>query len=212
MSGASGIQIPKATKKGSTPKQADSSNRRDSTPSTGLNVKRLRGTKSESSADNSPETPLVDVTSVQDLSGLFLQHRELEKERCPCNQSIKAAWKLDCVKYGQWWHVDCVRLKGISQKGISLLTDYLCPLCFVSPIPTLPSSLATDVCRVCKNTLALQQSNLDMEAKMAFEKIGNMTKCCNILTNIDFKQLGKNIETLGQFDAHLKHIMPAFCK
>jgi hypothetical protein len=96
-------------------------------------------------------------------------------------------------------------LKGINQKAIGMLTNYLCPFCYVSPVPTI--STAVHVCHVCRNTLSLQQANLNMEANLAHEKINNMNKCCNILCSIDFDLFRKNIETLGQFDAHLKHLL-----
>jgi hypothetical protein len=53
----------------------------------------------------------------------------------------------------------------------------------------------------------LQQTNLDIEAKLAHEKIGHMSKCCNILGHIDFDQFSKNLVILGQFDSHLKHVL-----
>jgi hypothetical protein len=187
--------------------------RRGSTSSSPSNVvshKKLKGSKSESdktdidaSLDDVDDTSAIDVSSEQQLPSLSTDHRL--KDKCPCNQSIKSSWKLDCAKCGQWWHTDCVGLKGISQKAISLLTQYHCPFCYISPIPTL--STTVDVCHVCRNTLTLQQTNLDVEAKLAHEKIGNMAKCCNILNNIDFDMLSKNIETIAQFDSHLKHLL-----
>ena len=96
-------------------------------------------------------------------------------------------------------------LKGINQKAISMLTHYHCPFCYISPIPTLPT--AVDVCHVCRNTLTLQQTNSEMEAKLAHEKISNMAKCCNILNNVDFELFHKNLETISQFDAHIRHLL-----
>ena len=188
------------------------SSRRDSTPSASspsdsVSSKKSKHSKSESDKSDAfvrqNDSIEIDVSSNQSWPSLCSDHRA--KDRCPCDRSIKSAWKLDCVECGQWWHADCVGLKGISQKAIGTLTDYHCPYCYVSPVPTITT--AVNVCHICRNTLTLQQSNLDIEAKLAHEKINHMAKCCNILGNIDFEQFSKNLGILGQFDAHLKHIL-----
>ena len=130
-------------------------------------------------------------------------HRE--KERCPCNQSIQSSWKLDCVKCGQFWHTDCVGLKGIDQKTINKLTHYLCPFCFVSPVPTL--STAVHVCHICRNTLSLQQTNIEYEVNSAQSKLKDICKCCSHLSNLDLEQFNKNIDIVSQLDTRLQHLL-----
>ena len=163
-----------------------------------------RGTPPSTSKKSSSksESDAVDVSSCAPLPALKDKHRK--KDSCPCNQSL-GCWKIDCSKCGQLWHVDCVGLKGLDDKIINSIPQYLCPLCFVSPVPTTETTV--DVCHICRNTLSLQQSNLAYESSIASNNIENFSQICALLGSLDMNSLTKNMDTLSQFDSRLKHIL-----
>ena len=33
----------------------------------------------------------------------------------------------------QWWHADCVNLKGLKEEQLEMIKDWECPRCLVSP-------------------------------------------------------------------------------
>ena len=145
------------------------------------------------------ESDALNVSSSKPLPSLISKHRQ--KDNCPCNESL-GSWKIDCSKCGQFWHVDCVGLQGLNEKSINSLTQYLCPLCYVSPVPTTETTV--DVCHICRNTLSLQHANLAYESSIASENIGQF---CSLLGSLDMKALTKNMDTLSQFDCRLKHLL-----
>ena len=166
--------------------------------------------KSESDANNVKSTPSlsgvqgklnteIDVSSGDKLP--YINHSHRDKDKCPCGQSLKSKWKIDCSKCKQFWHTDCVGLKGLNDKAINSLDTWLCPFCFVSPVPTVQTTV--DVCHVCRNTLSLQQTNNNYEALLVHSKIKNMSSCCNIIQHIDFEKLSAGIEKLHRFEALL---------
>ncbi|KAL5256328.1 hypothetical protein ACHWQZ_G011524 [Mnemiopsis leidyi] len=148
------------------------------------------------------ESDAVNVSSTAPLPGLNDKRRE--KDSCPCNQSL-GCWKIDCSKCGQFWHIDCVGLTGLDDKIINSLSQYLCPLCFVSPVPTTDTTV--DVCHICRNTLSLQHSNLAYQSSIASKNIEHFSQFCALLKNLDMNSLSKNMDTLSQFDSRLKHIL-----
>ena len=148
------------------------------------------------------ESDAVNVSSTAPLPGLSDKRRE--KDSCPCNQSL-GCWKIDCSKCGQFWHIDCVGLTGLDDKTINSMSQYLCPLCFVSPVPTTDTTV--DVCHICRNTLSLQHSNLAYQSSIASNNIEHFSQFCALLNNLDMNSLSKNMDTLSQFDSRLKHIL-----
>ena len=161
------------------------------------------GKKSSSKSESDASAIKVDINPSTPMPIIRTEHRN--KEKCPCNKSVKSSWKLDCHKCHQYWHADCMGLGGLSEKEINKLTQWSCPFCWVSPISTLDTDV--HVCHVCRNTLSLQQSNLEFEASIAHEKLKNVSKCCNLIELINFNDLGKNIDTIAQFDQRLKHLL-----
>ncbi|KAL5254662.1 hypothetical protein ACHWQZ_G014186 [Mnemiopsis leidyi] len=148
------------------------------------------------------ESEALNVSSSKPLPSLTSKHRP--KNNCPCNQSL-GSWKIDCSKCGQFWHVDCVGLQGLNEKSINSLTQYLCPLCYVSPVPTTETTV--DVCHICRNTLSLQHANLTYESSIASENIDSLHQFCALLGSLDINTLTKNMDTLSQFDSRLKHLL-----
>ena len=136
------------------------------------------------------------------LPALSTLHRDLSK--CPCNQS-KTTWKIDCSKCHQFWHVDCLGLQGLTDKGYNKLTNFLCPFCFVAPIPTQASDV--DICHVCRSTITLQQSNSQLEVSLAAEKLRSMGDFCEAVQKVDFDSLTAQLGTLESMDLHLQHFL-----
>ena len=62
-------------------------------------------------------------------------------EKCPCGESQGDYWKITCIECSQMWHTICVGLKGLANfdKGQveELLTEWVCPLCYVLPAKVL---------------------------------------------------------------------------
>ena len=128
----------------------------------------------------------------------------LDSKRSPCIVTHKGDHALLC-KCLQYWHAACIGLNGLSEKSINKLTEWSCPFCWVSPIPTIQTEV--DVCHICRNTLSLQHTNLDYEAALVHQKIKNVSDCCNLLRHSNFEELTQRMKTLGEFDRHLQHLL-----
>ena len=172
-------------------------------------LSRKGSSKSESDTGSTKSTPhstsdkVINVTSSGPLPKIRHEHRK--KDSCPCNKSILSSWKLDCRNCKQYWHADCVGLNGLSENSINKLHEWTCPFCWVSPISTVQTEV--DVCHICRNTLSLQQTNLDYEAALVHQKIKNVSECCNLLRHSNFKELSERMSTLSEFDRHLQHLL-----
>jgi hypothetical protein len=106
----------------------------------------------------------------------------------------------------QSWHNDCVSLKGLPKPAIVKLDSWLCPFCWVSPIPTLLEN-PTTFCYKCRNTLSLQQACSDFEVNAACEKLQNLQSLGESLSTIDVDKMKGSIETIQNFDLHLQHLI-----
>ncbi|KAL5261024.1 hypothetical protein ACHWQZ_G006918 [Mnemiopsis leidyi] len=163
------------------------------------------------------ESDAVNVSSTAPMPGLSDKRRE--KGSCPCNQSL-GCWKIDCSKCGHFWHVDCFGLTGLDDTVITSLSQYLCPLCFDSPVPTTEPTV--DVCHICRNTLSLQHSNLaytlsefDSRLKHILLKENSLLgldteikSLSRILT--DHKQEDESLHLLNSNISHLQKELLAF--
>ena len=163
-----------------------------------------------------PKTSKLDLKSDRVLSStptsvqtppppsISSSHRDLVN--CPCGRSSSGnSWVIDCSKCGQHWHANCLGMKGITDKAINKMLEYLCPFCYVAPVPTMPTS--EDVCYICRNTLSLQQANSQLETSITMSNIDLVAKCSELLKGIDFGELFAKIDTLGQFDLRLRHLL-----
>ena len=148
------------------------------------------------------DQPLT-VTATDAPAALCTDHRD--KSTCPCNVSHENVWMIDCSSCNQYWHVDCLSLTGINGSTIDKMINYKCPFCYVAPVPTARTS--ESVCYICRNTLILQQSNSQHEVALSSQKTESMIKCCKLLNDIDFDDLSQRMETLGQFDQRLRHLL-----
>jgi len=178
-------------------------NRRTSLTNTPTDAKdRKTAKKSSQKKDADVLQTVLNVVPVGDTPALLTNHRDLEQ--CPCGNSSDS-WKIDCSKCHQFWHVNCLSMKGMGQSQINKLVEYLCPFCYVAPVPTIKYDL--DVCHVCRNTLSLQQSNLELETALISSQLEPLAKCCKLIKDIDFVEFSNRIDTLGQFDQRLKHLL-----
>ena len=134
-----------------------------------------------------------------------------DNSKCPCNSSTNS-WLIDCSKCKQYWHTECVTLDGLNEKDINKLVKWLCPLCYTAPISTTDHIIIDSAtsCMSCRNTRTLRDANHEFEVSAAasnLSMIKNISECCNSLGQIDFESFSKSIDTLSQFDNHLKHIL-----
>ena len=167
-------------------------------------TKKLRSS-SLSESDASSISSQLELNVTPQAAMPAIQHSHRVKDKCPCNQSLESSWKLDCAKCGQFWHANCVGLNGLNRKMLNDLTQWPCPFCFVSPIATI--STEVEVCHVCRNTLSLQQTNLELETAHISSHIEPLANCCKLIKDIDFVEFSRNLDTLSQFDAHLQHLL-----
>lgn len=63
--------------------------------------------------------------------------------KCPCGEEVNCDWIQD-DKCLQWWHVDCVNLKGLKTKQVKMLECWACPRCLVSPHQLVMNGTNTD--------------------------------------------------------------------
>ena len=56
------------------------------------------------------------------------------QDDCICKQHIDEAVWIMCESCSQWYHVDCVKLKGMTPSMVKLIQDYACPYCVVSAV------------------------------------------------------------------------------
>ena len=84
-------------------------------------------------------------------------------DKCPCNQSLNSgAWKIDCSKCRQYWHIQCVTLDGLDKDQINSLINWLCPFCYSAPISTT-EIIDESSCMTCRNTRTLRDANHEFE-------------------------------------------------
>ena len=121
--------------------------------------------KSATAEETDSQCKVLSVTPISPLFVVSTSHREFSK--CPCDQS-KSSWKIDCSKCKQFWHVNCLGLNGLNEKGYNKLAEYLCPFCYVAPIPTLPSEV--DVCLLLLDGGWTTRSSVDGNKSLSLPK------------------------------------------
>ena len=57
---------------------------------------------------------------------------------CPCKQYIANAQIICCENCEVWYHIECVKLGGLSEGEIKAIKNYECPFCIVSAGVLLP--------------------------------------------------------------------------
>ena len=74
---------------------------------------------------------------------------DCESETCPCGKYIEEAIWIKCDQCLEWWHIECVGLKGLKSDMVNLIDIYHCPRCFESPlVPTFRVSPIGDADRL----------------------------------------------------------------
>ncbi len=131
------------------------------------------------------------------------KHHDLSK--CPCGTSSSDNWKIDCSQCKQYWHTDCLGMKGLPKNACNKMLEWRCPFCFVAPVPTKRTD--TDLCSMCRNTLTLQQANSDIEVHITTEKMNHLKVLSQSLAGIDIEHLKESISTVQMFDLHLMHLL-----
>ena len=181
--------------------------RRDSTsspiPQQMNDQKKKKSVKQQGSSD---EIDVVQVDASAPYNKRIYAHRDLTQ--CPCGGSTLAGtWMIDCSKCHQFWHVDCLSLSGLGKNSINKLVDYLCPFCYIPPVPISHAQFAEELCFFCKNTLTLQRANAFTETAIASDKLKQFSSFSKYLAGIDFDSVKNSLSAVHDLDVHLKHLL-----
>ncbi len=163
----------------------------------------------------SDDSANVKPVSESDVREPSRSNQDLDK--CPCNRSTDN-WKIDCSKCKQFWHLDCVSLTGLTDKDINRMLNYLCPFCYVAPIPTV--KLDAGCCFTCRNTNTLREANHEFEVASTADKLTTLSMSLN---NSDseimkahyqsIKNIESDISTLAHiYDNSLEHLVKQIAK
>ena len=163
------------------------------------------------------ESEVINVTDIEHSQNLehgnlkdhsSISHRNLKD--CPCGKSTSAGvWLIDCSKCHQYWHLDCVGLNGLGKNNINRLVDYLCPFCYIPPVPASSMQFKSDInlCYFCKNTLTLQRANNLSETVIAVDKLRSITSFSKEIAKIDFDSVKNGLNAVHDLDLHMKHLL-----
>jgi hypothetical protein len=173
-----------------------------SQPNLDLKLKKAANYKS-GSPSSATDTSATDI-SVTLSSPVQLSRTPTDASKCPCATSIDS-WMIDCSKCHQYWHADCVSLNGIDRKTINKLLNYLCPFCYVAPIPTINGN--RDSCLSCRNTEVLRDLNLCHEVDALTGKLDSLKVLDLALQHMDFDAIAKRLQTLETLDLHIQHLL-----
>ena len=77
---------------------------------------------------------LQNLPASQNASHGVAWSNDKSKKDCTCKQYISGAVWIMCESCYQWYHVDCVRLKGMTLPMVEIIQDYACPFCVVSAV------------------------------------------------------------------------------
>ena len=185
-----------------------------------LAVAKKSKSSSKSKSVKSENSDAGEIIEVDNFDSPLCRSQLWNADKCPCNRSINS-WLIDCSKCKQYWHTECVTLDGLNEKDINKLLRWLCPLCYTAPISTT-DHMVIDVassCMSCCNTRTLRDANQQFEVSAAASNLKSlsnictaaasqdMNKCSEILRDFDFDDFRKRLDTLSQFDSHLKHVL-----
>ena len=134
----------------------------------------------------------LNVTDIFTKVGRF-EHQGTDN--CPCGGSKPSSWKIDCSKCSQMWHVDCVTLDGISKDSISKMLNYLCPFCYVPPVPAPRTAPSPYVCHTCINTTTVR----DINQWSAIDSLSSKLE--------SIKSLDDSLSHIQTLDLHIKHLL-----
>ena len=129
------------------------------------------------------------------------------KTKCPCNTSSNGkSWIMNCTSCGQVWHNGCANIKDkkLTKEAIeSILPDWQCPWCYISPYPRPKNHKAM---KTEKKFQGINQAN---EITAVIESLETMvdTKLTEILKANTFsvEAIGKRLGDLSKEIADFKN-------
>ena len=123
------------------------------------------------------------------------------KSKCPCNVSSNGkSWLLACNACGQVWHNRCANLKGdkLTQDAVnSILKDWQCPWCYVTPFPCPKSHKAAKTKSSLENVSHANEflaTVVDSLEKMVDTKLTEVLKT----NTASVEAIGKQLMELSQ--------------
>lgn len=87
--------------------------------------------------------------AVKDSKSSVTKLGTAKKSACPCRMSSNGRdWTVKCFTCSQAWHLSCANLKGLNvlkdeSKVNQMLSQWLCPWCFLTPYPPPANSEST---------------------------------------------------------------------
>ena len=150
-----------------------------------------------------PDTSLVDITSTPEP--FSTPPAPIGSDGCPCGVSNRSeVYKIDCSQCKRFWHQDCLTMGGLPPAAINKMVDYLCPWCYVPPVPNPNPS--PNVCFTCKNTDTLRNLALWREIQAISDKFAAFQKLDTELSKVN-DGLSERVSVFQDFDLHLQHLL-----
>ena len=153
----------------------------------GHGLRNTKNSNNNSTVNGDSETgKLLNVSEISNKSDFSDSNDSLYEDKpCACAKSDIDSWKLVCSKCKQTWHSSCANLKGAPEKLITSLELWLCPWCFVTPVPKPQSYFSESVIEA------------DGTAIYNFSKeFQNLSNSVTKTVNKKFEELTKKLEKL----------------
>lgn len=115
--------------------------------------------------------------------------------KCPCKKKTSSA-KIECKLCSQWWHSNCVSLKGLKVEDLDKLTDWICPICYTLPESIPHGKLETLIKAEC-NTLKRQHRQLDATCK-SIEAAVKEEHLVSVVSKVVEEKMKKQVESVKE--------------
>ena len=115
---------------------------------------------------------------------------------CQCKKYISGSFSLACEKCDNYWHYNCVGLKGLSQEAGECLEEWLCPNCLRPPTASLSSTSAA----VCDLIPVIQQTVEDA-VRRAISNTGPSDTVKELFNNSVTKAVDKAVNSYAEVAA-----------
>jgi hypothetical protein len=110
------------------------------------------------------------------------KHSLVHNTYCVCKVYKGGALSIQCDKCLDYWHLECVSLKGLTKTMIDSIEVWFCPNCFESPYASKPDTKI-----------------IDSYVKQ-FKKQASRIDKCN-------EELGESVSHVEYFNQHIRHLL-----
>ena len=81
---------------------------------------------------------------------------------CPCNEYIPDEITICCEKCQLYWHLRCVALSGLTTAMVLAIECWLCPYCYVNPVPKTASQDSITSTSSCNTIRTMLKTELNL--------------------------------------------------